>query len=107
ARERLRRRLVARGLTLPCGFGALLLLEGAAKATVPPALIGSTSKAAIAIAAGEATNTIVSAKVAALTEGVLKAMLMSKLTGVVAVLLVLGFLGTGATVLTSRTVAAQ
>jgi RNA polymerase sigma factor (sigma-70 family) len=78
ARKRLRQRLIARGLTLPCGLGAFLLLEGAAGATVPPALIVSTTKAAIAVAAGEAVSTVVTAKVAALTEGVLKTMLLAK-----------------------------
>jgi hypothetical protein len=48
-----------------------------------------------------------SAKIAALTEGVLKAMMLSKLKVVVAVVLVLGFMATGATVLTFRTAAAQ
>lgn len=107
ARERLRRRLTARGLTLPCGFGAFLLLEGAARAAVPPALIDSTTKAAIALAAGEAASTVVTAKVAALTEGVLKAMLITKLKAVVYVVLLLGFMITGGSVLTYRTASAK
>jgi RNA polymerase sigma factor (sigma-70 family) len=107
ARERLRQRLVARGLTLPCGLGAFLLLEGAAGATVPSTLIGSTTKAAITVAAGQAVRTVVTAKVAALTEGALKTMLMSNLKAVIAIVLVLGFMSTGATVLTYRTAAAQ
>jgi RNA polymerase sigma factor (sigma-70 family) len=108
ARERLRQRLMGRGLTLPCGLGAFLLLEGAAAAALPPALIDSTTKAATLVAAGKtAAEGLISAKVAALTEGVLKAMLISKVQAIVAVVVVLGFFATGATVLTYRTVAAQ
>jgi hypothetical protein len=56
---------------------------------------------------GNAAATIASAKVAALTEGVLKAMMISKLKAVVAFVLVLGFIVAGAAVLFCRTAAAQ
>jgi RNA polymerase sigma factor (sigma-70 family) len=105
-RERLRQRLIARGLTLPCGLGAFLLLEGAAGATVPPALISSTTKAAITVAAGNAATTVVTAEVAALTEGVLRTMFLTKIK-IAIVALVLGFMVMGATVFTYRTAAAQ
>jgi RNA polymerase sigma factor (sigma-70 family) len=105
-RERLRLRLVARGLTLPCGMGAFLLLECVAQAAVPPALISSITKAAMTIAAGKAATTVVSAKVAALTEGVLRTMLLTKLK-IAIVALVLGFMLTAATVFTYRATAAH
>jgi WD40 repeat protein len=95
ARERLRHRLIARGLTLPCGFGAFFLLEGTTGATVPPALIVPTTKAAIAVAAGNALSTVVTAKVAALAEGVLKTMLLTKIKTALAMVLVLAALGAG------------
>ncbi len=79
ARERLRHRLVARGLTLSSGLGAMLLSEGAAGAALPPALIGATTKAAIAVAAGRAANLVVTAKVVALTEGMLRTMFLNKI----------------------------
>src|SRR5882724_2752112 len=50
---------------------------------------------------------VISAKVAALTEGVLKTMLMTKLKAVLAVVLVFGFVTIGATGLTCRTAAGQ
>jgi RNA polymerase sigma factor (sigma-70 family) len=88
-RERLSQRLIARGLTLPCGLGAFFLLEVAAATTLPPALIDSTTKAATLVAAGKTAATgLVSAKVATLTEGVLKAMLLNKLKTVTTVLFV-------------------
>ena len=106
ARERLRQRLIARGLTLPCGLGAFLLLEGAAAATVPPALIGSITKAAITVAAGKAASTVVTAKVAALTEGVLRTMFLTKIK-IATVALVVGMMALGGGMLTYRTAAAQ
>jgi RNA polymerase sigma factor (sigma-70 family) len=101
ARERLRQRLVARGLTLPCGLGAFLLLEGAAGASVPPALTGSTTNAAITIAAGKAVKTVVTAKVAALTEGVLRTMFLTKIK-IAAVALAVGVTVLGGGMLTHR-----
>src|SRR5262249_28595891 len=41
-RERLRRRLVRRGLTLPAALAAALLAEGVAAAAVPAALVRAT-----------------------------------------------------------------
>jgi thiol-disulfide isomerase/thioredoxin len=82
------------------------LSQQAASACVPAALVVSTVKAATAVAAGRAAAAAVaSAKVTALTDGVMKAMLLTKLkvaTAVLAVggivaaagLLVTGILGT-------------
>jgi RNA polymerase sigma factor (sigma-70 family) len=106
ARERLRQRLVARGLTLPSGLGAFLLLEGVVGAAVPPALIGSTSKAAITVAAGEAATAVVSPKVAALIEGVVNAMLLTKLK-IATIVLAVSMIGFGASLFAYRTLAGE
>jgi RNA polymerase sigma factor (sigma-70 family) len=87
ARSLLRARLVRRGLG-----PALLLLAGAwpgakASAALPPALVSSTVKAATRLAAGHAAAGLVSTKVAALTEKVLKAMFLTKVRITTAVVL--------------------
>ena len=57
-----------------------------ARLGVPPPLLASTAKAAALFAAGQAATAVASARVAALAEGVLKTMLLTKLTvGVLAV----------------------
>jgi hypothetical protein len=79
-------------VTLAAGALAALLTRHAA-AAAPPALVGSTIKAATLSAAGHAAAGAVSARVAALTEGVLKAMLLSKLKTLTAVMLAMAALG--------------
>ena len=70
-----------------------MLSQNMASAAVPASVVSSTIKAASLCAAGQAATQV---KVAVLAEGVLKAMLMSKLKAAVAVVLVLGFLAIGA-----------
>src|SRR4051812_19130691 len=96
ARSMLAERLTRRGVTLVGGSLVLLLSQGSASASVPLSLITSTTRAAIQFAAGQAATGVVSTKVAALTEGVLKAMMMTKLKIATAVLIVvaLGAAGT-------------
>jgi RNA polymerase sigma factor (sigma-70 family) len=107
ARGMLARRLAARGVALSGGALAAALPQNVS-AGVPTSVVMSTIKAASLLAAGKAEATgAVSVKVAAVAEGVLKTMLVSKLKAVVAVVLVLGFLAVGATALTSRTASAQ
>jgi RNA polymerase sigma factor (sigma-70 family) len=80
ARQTLARRLARHGRT-PCG-GALaaFLAGGGASADVPLALARSTIRGAILVGVGQATvAAVASPHVAALTEGVLKAMLLTKL----------------------------
>jgi hypothetical protein len=72
ARVMLAKRLTQRGVVFPGGSVAAVLSAGAASASAPPALVVSTIKAASLLAAGEAAG-VVSAKVAALTEGTVKA----------------------------------
>ena len=86
ARTMLAKRLVRHGIALSGGAVATILTQNAASACVPPALLGTTVKAAIT------PGGIVSAQVAALAECVLRTMLWAKLKlkMAVATLLLLG-----------------
>jgi RNA polymerase sigma factor (sigma-70 family) len=94
ARAMLARRLSRRGIALSGGSGVAALGAGTASASAPPALVASTIRAASLLAAGQAAG--VSAKVAALTEGTVKAMLVTKIKGVLAVAVVAGVFLAGA-----------
>jgi RNA polymerase sigma factor (sigma-70 family) len=108
ARIMLAKRLTQRGVALSGGALAAVIAQQAASAGVPNSVVVSTIKAASLIAAGKTAATgLVSAKVAALTEGVMKAMLFNKLKAAIAVVLILSFVVTGATILTCRTAAGQ
>jgi RNA polymerase sigma factor (sigma-70 family) len=99
ARDLLRTRLARRGLAVTAAAAAAALAESAAPAAVPGNLIDTTIKAAVLVAVGKAAADVASPSVAALTEGVLRAMFLSKLriAGVILVCLVL--LGAGVGVL--------
>ena len=99
-RKLLAKRLANRGVVLSAGSLAVVFSQNVSSACVPTSLMSFTVKAATMIAAGQATVTgVVPAKVAALTEGVLKAMLLSKLKAVVGVLMVaMCLIGIGAAV---------
>jgi hypothetical protein len=87
---------------------AAVLAQQAASAGVPYSVVDATIKGTSLLAAGKAAATgAISVKVAALTEGVMKAMLFSKLRAAIAVVLILGFVATGAAILTCRTAAGQ
>src|SRR5262245_132932 len=90
ARERLRGRLLRRGVGIPAAGLAAALSQEAAAAIAPAPLVISTVKAAGLLAAGKATAGIVSAPVAALTEGVIRAMFLTKLKMVTAAVVVIG-----------------
>jgi RNA polymerase sigma factor (sigma-70 family) len=108
ARERLRARLTRRGLALTTAALACTLSQNAVSALVPTALVSSTVRAALVSAAGKSAMAAgVSAPVVALTEGVLKAMLMTKMKLVAGVLLAVGMVGGSGSVLTYRTLAAE
>jgi RNA polymerase sigma factor (sigma-70 family) len=97
ARELLRRRLTRRGVTLSATALATVLSPGAVSAAVPLPLIVSTSKAALALAAGQAAAAgVVSASVAALMEGVVKAMFLTKVKVVALMMLAATIVGGGA-----------
>ena len=96
-RSLLARRLARHGLALSGGVIATVIAQNATAAGVPPLLMSSTIKAATLIAAGQAAATgLVSANVAALTEGVLKAMFLTKLKIATVVFLMLAMIGMGA-----------
>jgi RNA polymerase sigma factor (sigma-70 family) len=100
AKKLLARRLSRFGAALSAGAVAALLSRDAASACVPALLLSSTARVA-ALTAG-----VVSARVVALTEGVMKAMLLSKIKFVWAVALA-AVVGAGAVGLTYRQAAAQ
>jgi RNA polymerase sigma factor (sigma-70 family) len=87
AREVLRRRFAARGLTLSTGALAVALFEGAGAVAIPPALFASTIHG---FAAGSA-----SAGAAALADGVVHAMFVTKVKALTAAVLLTGLVGTG------------
>jgi RNA polymerase sigma factor (sigma-70 family) len=107
ARRMLAKRLARRGLALTAGALALGLSAQVAAAGVSVPLVTSTVKAATQLAAGAAARAVVSANVAALTEGVLKAMFLNKLKTPMAVLLAVGLLGAGVGLLALPRLAAQ
>jgi RNA polymerase sigma factor (sigma-70 family) len=88
ARALLAKRLAQRGVVF-AGSVAAVLSAGSASGSAPTALVASTIKAASLLAAGQAAG-VVSAKVAALSEGVVNAMFTTKIKGVLAVVLVVG-----------------
>jgi RNA polymerase sigma factor (sigma-70 family) len=89
ARERLRSRLLRRGVTLTAAGLAVLLANGAAPAALPAALAETTLHAAFAYAAHSAAGAGVSAGAAALTKGELRTMFFAKLKVGAAVVLAL------------------
>ncbi|HZY83733.1 MAG TPA: sigma-70 family RNA polymerase sigma factor [Gemmataceae bacterium] len=106
AKARLRGRLARRGLALSAAALAGVVSANATAAPVPAALVSTALRAALlgggarAAAAGA-----VSAPAAALTEGVLQAMLLTKVKGVAAVVLALAVVGGGGGTLTYRAAA--
>jgi len=94
ARARLRGRLTRRGLGLPgVVLGAGLFPEALAGAPAP--LVVATMRAASLLAAGSALTSAASAPVAALTQGVLQAMFISKLKIVATVVVGLAVVAAG------------
>jgi RNA polymerase sigma factor (sigma-70 family) len=92
-RSLLRARLVRRGLGPAAVLAASVWPTATVPACLPPTLVGSTAKAAIAVAAGRsAIEGLVSAKAAALALRGLKAMLFTKLQNATAGVLLLGLL---------------
>jgi RNA polymerase sigma factor (sigma-70 family) len=105
ARTMLARRFARHGLVLSGGLLAVLLAQNGASAGVPTSVVSSTIKAATLLTAGQgAAASMISAHVAALTEGVLKTMLLTKFKTATVVLAV-ALLGTGAGWLTHQALA--
>jgi RNA polymerase sigma factor (sigma-70 family) len=93
ARDLLRSRLARRGLPLPAGLLAVDLFGTAAEASVPAALASTTTRAASVVAAGGSAAGLVSAEALALSEGMVRTMLMAKVKMAAAALLALVALG--------------
>jgi RNA polymerase sigma factor (sigma-70 family) len=93
ARQMLAKRLARHGLALSATALAATLTKKAA-AAIPAATLSTTIKAVTLVAAGQTTG-LVSVNVAALAEGVIQAMFLSKLMRMTVVLLVLGVLAFG------------
>jgi RNA polymerase sigma factor (sigma-70 family) len=93
----LAQRLARGGLFLSSGALAATLSPGVARAGVPVPVMSATLEAAALVKAGQTVAGATSAKVAALTEGVIKAMLLRKLklAAVVLVLAALAAWGVG------------
>jgi RNA polymerase sigma factor (sigma-70 family) len=107
ARRLLARRLARYGLAVSGAALAAVLSDRTASAAVTGGLTLSTAKAAVLVAAGQGlTAGAVPARVLALTEGVIKAMLLTKLRVFVAVVVV-AFIGAGVVGLAYRTTAAE
>jgi RNA polymerase sigma factor (sigma-70 family) len=98
ARERLRRALLRRGVGLPAAL-AVAVAANQAPAAVPAGMVRATVHAAISIAAGKTAAAMVSGNVAALTQGVLYTMFMTKLKITLAIVLAIAIVGSGAGVL--------
>ena len=98
ARDILRKRLLRRGLTLSSSLLVGILSQQALSAAVPGALRDATTRAALRLAAGQAVLVVASPAVANLTEGVLKAMFLTKLK--IGMVLLLAAVCAGSAVLT-------
>jgi RNA polymerase sigma-70 factor (ECF subfamily) len=106
ARKLLARRMARHGVALSVA-GLAASFSSTASGAVPLTLFSSTAKVAMQVAAGRALMAVVtSAQVITLTEGVLKAMLLSKLKLIWTMALVVA-VGAGVAGLTYRAVGAQ
>ena len=96
AKVMLARRLARRGVSLAAESLAVLVAQDAASANIPTNLIVSTAHAACLLVAGQAAAAgAVSAKVSALTQGVLKVMSLGKIKRFMLVLLAMAGAGAG------------
>jgi hypothetical protein len=93
----LAKRLARHGMALSGGSLAAVLAQNVASASAPPSVVFTTIKAASLFGAGQAVAApVISVKVAALTEGVLNTMLLTKLKIATALLLAVTALSAGA-----------
>ncbi len=103
ARERLRHRLSRRGLAIPAGLAvAWGAPEAAVAAAVPARLADSAVNIARSLMAGKATPAVAPGSVAALAEGVMKAMFLDRMRWAAVALIAIGIPATGAIVLAQR-----
>jgi RNA polymerase sigma factor (sigma-70 family) len=107
ARGLLAKRLSRHGLLFSSGLASVALSPDVALAQVPSVLLISTLKAARAVAANSRAAVAVSDPVAALYEGVSRAMFVTKLKIVALVILTVAFFGWGMGALAYRLTAAE
>ncbi len=109
ARTMLAKRLTRHSPAVTGGALTGILAESAASACVPASVVSGTIQAASLVAAGQGGTGVISVPVAALMEGVLKAMLMTKIKIATILLLAVGVLaaGMGASIFSRRTQAAE
>jgi RNA polymerase sigma factor (sigma-70 family) len=106
-RDRLRQRLTRRGLAPAVGIATAGVLANGSDAAVPAALIHSVVQSAIHTAAGATAARGTPAKVVALTEGVLKMMVRSRLRGIAGAVMALGAVAAGMGMFVYRTAGAR
>jgi RNA polymerase sigma factor (sigma-70 family) len=106
-RAMLAKRLARHGLAVTGGALAAVLSPGALSAHVPVSTVSTTIQAASLWAAGQAAPGVISAQVVALTEGVLKTMLLKKLKLATVVFLMVTAASVGAGGLIHRAHTAQ
>jgi C-terminal peptidase prc len=104
ARHLLRRRLARRGVTLSALLAAVALSRNAAPAAVSRAVVAATVRAVVdqGLNAGSTTT-----RAAALAEGAMRAMTMTRLKAAATALLVVGVFGAGAGLATRQVLAAR
>src|SRR5262249_13345580 len=107
ARERLRSRLVRRGLASAVAVIGTELAPATLSASVPGPLAAETVRAALGFAWGAGNAVGASTSVIALTEGVLHALMLNKVRIACVVLLVVGLCAAGAGILSRAPHAAQ
>jgi hypothetical protein len=95
ARDRLRRRLTRRGIALSAGAFGALQAEASAGVVPAAALVGVTLRAAFAFASGRIAVGSISPHVISWTEGVLRAMFVTKIKIAVGLVLAIGLFGGG------------
>jgi hypothetical protein len=95
ARERLRRRLLRRGVCLSVGSLAAVMAAKGQAAEMTARLVITTSKAALTAAAGNAVAALACTRAAVLTEGALRAMFLSKVKLALGILVAVGLVGAG------------
>jgi RNA polymerase sigma factor (sigma-70 family) len=102
-RAMLAKRMARHGAKITTAGMAAFLARSAVSANTPPAIVSSTINAVVAVAEGKAAANVVSANVAALTEGVVKTMFLRQLKAVtVAFLVLLTSIGVGVTFLAAH-----
>jgi RNA polymerase sigma factor (sigma-70 family) len=102
-RAMLAKRMARHGAKITTAGMAAFLARSAVSANTPPAIVSSTINAVVAVAGGKAAANVVSANVAALTEGVVKTMFLRQLkAAIVASLALLPPIAVGMTILATR-----